>query len=121
MSDAKPTVFFDGSCPICRREIDFYRKRRGAEDVEWCDLSTMDDKSEVAPGLSHADALRRFHVRRSDGSLVSGSQAFGVMWARIAGFRSIGRIAQWPGVRHVLDLGYAGLLKVRPRLQTLFR
>ena len=36
MGDARPlTVFYDGACPLCDREISFYKRRRGAEGVRW--------------------------------------------------------------------------------------
>ena len=50
------TVFYDGSCPLCRREIDFYRRRRGAARIDWLDISGLPE-GEVAPGLSRCAAL----------------------------------------------------------------
>lgn len=29
------TVFYDGSCPLCSREIAHYRRLRGAESLKW--------------------------------------------------------------------------------------
>ena len=31
------TVFFDGSCPICSKEINFYKMRAGADELSWVD------------------------------------------------------------------------------------
>ena len=33
------TVFFDGSCPICSKEINFYKMRAGADELSWVDVS----------------------------------------------------------------------------------
>jgi predicted DCC family thiol-disulfide oxidoreductase YuxK len=122
------TVYFDGGCPLCTREIDFYRKRAGAEAVSWVDVSGLDvsgvDVSEtegqtVAPGLTREAAMARFHVRRGDGRLVSGGAAFAELWRALPGFRRIGRIAAiWP-VLPLLELAYRAFLPVRPHLQRL--
>ena len=66
MSDAKLTVYFDGACPLCQREIAFYRRQRGSERITWHDISCMDTEH-VAPGLSRESALRldatKFEIR----------------------------------------------------------
>ncbi len=32
-----PRVFFDGACPLCAREIEFYQKQEGASGIAWVD------------------------------------------------------------------------------------
>ena len=32
-----PRVFFDGACPLCAREIEFYQKQEGASRIAWVD------------------------------------------------------------------------------------
>ena len=113
------SVFFDGSCPLCTREIDFYRRRPGAQAVEWVDVSAVEGDA-VAPGLTREAAMARFHVRRGDGALISGAAAFAELWRALPGFRLIGRIATvWP-LTPLLELAYCAFLPVRPRLQRLF-
>lgn len=116
MTASKPTVYYDGSCPLCRREIGYYRGREGAENFEWTDVSATGDGS-VAPDLCQADAMARFHVRDGDGRLISGAAAFARLWTGIQGFGWLGRMAGWPGVRQLLELAYRGSLVVRPWLQ----
>ena len=87
----KLTVFYDGACPLCDREIAFYRGRRGSEDVSWVDVSVT-SVADVAPGLSKNQALARFHVMQADGTLVSGGRAFAELWAALPGFRPWGRL-----------------------------
>jgi hypothetical protein len=38
----KLTVYYDGACPLCRREIDFYRRRGRAAPIEWVDAAAGD-------------------------------------------------------------------------------
>ena len=63
------TIYYDGSCPLCTSEISVYRKCAGAEEVAFVDVSAH-ESGLVAPDLDKASALKRFHVRLSDGSLV---------------------------------------------------
>ena len=119
-SDEKPTVYYDGSCPMCSREIGFYQRQTGAGGVEWVDVSAC-KTSEVAPGLTKERALARLHVRRGDGTLVSGAEGFATLWQSLPGFQIAGRIAMLPGVRHGLEAAYVGFLPIRPWLQRRFK
>ena len=110
------TVFFDGACPLCRREIGFYRRLSGADRIEWIDISVGDAES-VAPGLCRSDALKRFHVRGADGRLHSGARGFAELWAALPAFRWLGAIARLPLLNPVLEVIYRGFLRVRPWLQ----
>ncbi|MDH3579155.1 MAG: DUF393 domain-containing protein [Hyphomicrobiales bacterium] len=109
-------VFYDGSCPLCRREVAFYRRRVGARAIEWLDVSeTAPD--EVAPGLTRAAALARFHVRRRDGTLVSGGDAFRALWRALPLFRPAALLLSLPGLRGLLNRAYNIFLRYRPALQ----
>lgn len=37
------SVFYDGDCPLCQREIAFYRRRSGAERIRWIDVASCDE------------------------------------------------------------------------------
>lgn len=109
----RPTVYFDGGCPLCRREIAVYRRARGAEALRWCDLSDCPDEA-LGPGLDRAAALSRLHARDADGTLVHGARAFLLIWASLPAFRPLARLGRLPGVRPALDLAYAFFLRLRP-------
>lgn len=112
------TVFYDGACPLCRREIDYYRRRNGANDLEWVDLSGVRGDV-VVPGLRVEDALRRMHVRRADGSFASGALAFAELWAALPAFRPIGRIMRTRLMVSLLEPLYRLFLRFRPWMQRL--
>ncbi|WP_439633289.1 thiol-disulfide oxidoreductase DCC family protein [Glycocaulis sp.] len=110
-------VFFDGSCPMCRAEIGFYRQQ-GA-DAAFHDIAASPDT--LPPSLSHETAMARFHVRTPSGELVSGARAFAELWKATPGWRWLGRIAAVPPLVWVLELAYRLFLPVRPFLQRLWR
>ena len=103
------TVYYDGACPVCRREIGFYQKRTGAE-VSYCNVAAQ---VSPAPDLRREDALERFHVRLPDGVLVSGAAAFLALWQATPGFRVVARLLSVRPAVKVLDIAYAGFLKIR--------
>ena len=116
----QPTVFYDGACPLCAREIGFYRARAGADRVCWVDVSRTDD-GEVTPGLTKAQAMARFHVLDADGRLVSGGVAFARLWEALPGFRLFGRLFRVRPLAWVLDRAYDAFLRFRPQLQAMVR
>jgi demethoxyubiquinone hydroxylase (CLK1/Coq7/Cat5 family) len=112
------TVLFDGACPLCQREIRFWRRRPGADAISWVDIS-VSDTSEVAPGLARSDALARFHVIDTNGAIVSGGPAFARLWGALPGFRWLGQLFQTAPCAWFLERGYRLFLRMRPGLQRL--
>ncbi len=110
----KLRVWFDGGCPLCRREIALMRRldQRGA--IDFVDL----DSTEAACPVDRADLLARFHAME-DGQLKSGAAAFAAMWRAIPSLRPLGLAARNPIVLAALEQLYRGFLRLRPRLQRL--
>jgi predicted DCC family thiol-disulfide oxidoreductase YuxK len=116
---ARCTVYYDGACPICRREIGYYQSRAEAGDVRFVDAATC-EASLLGPELDRAAALKRMHIRTADGSLISGAAAFAELWQRVPGWRLAGKIAALRPVVVILEGAYRLTLIVRPRLQRFF-
>ena len=112
------TVFYDGSCPLCCREIAGYRRRVASVRTRWTDVSACTPEA-LPEGLTRQEALARFHVQRADGALISGAGAFAELWAHTPGFRWLGFMARLPMIHGVLDRAYGTFLGWRPVLQQL--
>lgn len=114
------TVLYDGACPLCRREIGLYQRGADRERLRFCDISRADVAPSALPcGLTRAELLARFHVRRGDGAVFSGAQAFVQLWAALPGWRWLARLAKLPGMLWLMERSYRGFLRVRPAVQRL--
>ena len=109
------TVYYDGLCPLCRKEVAFYRHldRRGR--LAWLDVAPADAELGDAP-LCRADALARLHARLPDGRMVSGAAAFLTIWSAIPVLMPLSWLRLLPGMPWLLERGYRGFLKIRPWL-----
>jgi predicted DCC family thiol-disulfide oxidoreductase YuxK len=110
------TVWFDSSCPLCRREIALMKRldRRGAiRLIDACDPLS-------ACPVDRREILARFHAQEGD-RLLSGAAAFAAMWRAIPVLRPLGHVAGWPPVTPLFEAAYRVFLRLRPRLQRLFR
>lgn len=111
---SKIEVWFDGDCPLCRREIALMRRldRRGA--IAFTDVA---DGQGICP-VDRAALLARFHARE-DGMMLSGAAAFAAMWRAIPLLAPLGQLARNRFVLTALERLYLAFLKVRPRLQRM--
>ena len=109
------TVLYDGACPLCRREIGLYRGLRAHSPVCFADVS--DAALPLPPGTTREQLLARFHVRRRDGQLLNGAQAFLALWAALPGWRWLALAGRLPGAAWAMERLYRLFLRWRPMLQ----
>lgn len=107
-----PTIYFDGSRALCSVEIDHYASRVGGDKLGFVDVSR--NGARLGADLTSDAAMRRFYVRRQDGSLVSGARAFVEVWDRLPGWQWAARLARIRGVLPMLEVGYQAFLPIRP-------
>lgn len=110
-ADRRVTVWHDGGCPLCAREIALMRRldRRGR-------ITFVDATRGTCP-IDRAAMLARFHAQEPGGPLLSGAAAFTAMWRAIPLLRPLGLLARNRHVLRVLEALYRQFLRVRPRLQ----
>lgn len=110
---ARVEVFYDGGCPLCRREIAFYRRRDARARIVWTDVAASAG-SGLPAGLTREAALARLHVRRADGRMVSGAAGFAAIWRALPGFALAGRLIGQPPLLWLAEGGYRVFLRLRP-------
>ncbi len=108
------TVYFDGSCPVCAREIGMYRRMAQGQTIQFMDISRVSGV-QVSADLSVEQAMAVFHVRDEAGELFAGVDAFAQLWLRLPQLRWLGRLAGLSMVRALLDTLYRVFLRRRAR------
>lgn len=107
------TVWYDGACPLCIREIALMRRLDRAKAIAFVDVAP----DSAACPIDRTLLLARFHAREAGGPLLSGAAAFAAMWRAIPMLRPLGLVARNAAVLAVLERLYLAFLKVRPALQ----
>ena len=111
-------VLYDGSCPLCRAEISFYRRQDKYDALTFVDVA---DAATSLPGsLARGPALARFHVFSPSAGLLSGAAAFAEVWKRLPGWKLLGVIASHPLAEFFLEWAYRVFLRFRPFIVGLF-
>lgn len=108
-------VYFDGSCPMCRREIAVYQNITPDQPISWVDVSKPD--TPLPQGQSKEQLMARFHTRTAQGELLSGAAAFVHVWGQLPGWRVLAWLAKVPGMLWLMEKAYNGFLPVRPAMQ----
>ena len=107
------TVWYDGACPLCLREIALMRRLDKRGNITFVDVAAGADPS--CP-VDRVQLLARFHAEE-EGVIHDGAAAFAAMWRAIPLLRPLGLAARSPTVLRMLEAAYVRFLKLRPRLQ----
>lgn len=110
------TVYFDGKCGLCSREITYYKGIAPEGAIDWRDIA-RDPAPLEALGVSQADALMLLHARAPDGQILVGVDAFTAIWRALPYWRRLAPIVDAPGVRHIANWMYRSFAAWRFRRQ----
>ena len=99
------TIFYDGKCGLCSREINYYKTIAEADNFLWLDIATDPTPLESLE-ISQADGLRRLHGLDAAGRLHIGVDAFVLIWRALPYWRLLGMFVGLPGVKQLAELIY---------------
>ena len=102
---ARPTVFYDGDCPLCRREIAHYRRMDKRERLHWVD-AVNESETLAEHGLSLERAMAELHVLDGAGRWQRGVDAFLVIWQHLPAYRWLAKLVTVLGLRCPLGFFY---------------
>lgn len=108
------TVFYDGICGLCSREIAYYRRIAPDGVFQWVDI-TADATPLTALGISYAKGLEQLHSVDSKGRLNVGVDTFLLIWRHLSGWKVLAAIVGFPALKPIVVYAYKAFAKWRFR------
>ena len=99
------TVFYDGKCGLCYKEISHYRKIAPQGIFDWQDITESPDDLKKE-GVSLSEGLKLLHAKDHDGKLHVGVDAFILIWRQLKRWRVLAVFVSLPLVRQVANITY---------------
>ncbi|ABA89978.1 protein of unknown function DUF393 [Syntrophotalea carbinolica DSM 2380] len=101
------TIFYDGSCPLCAREMAFYRSRVSAARMIFVDISRPDFDA-ATYGRWRQEFMAALHVLDAGGHFFVGVDAFRALWLAMPDrfYPFLARLTGLPGVYLLARVGY---------------
>ncbi len=111
----KLRVFYDGSCPRCRRDrANYERLDPDPEGIEWFDITGQGEYLHGL-GIDPYLALTELHLQTEDGTVLKELDAYILLLRRIPRYRLLSGLIGLPGIKPLLSALYLWSVKRRLR------
>lgn len=107
-------VYFDGSCPICSREVSFIKRHDAEQRVRFTDMTARDFDATTLH-LDPQALTERIHARTPEGTVVTAVEVFRRIYGDL-GYRRLVKFSRRPWIARILDTGYDWFAKHRKHL-----
>ena len=82
----KPTVFYDGGCSLCHREIRHYQRVDKQQGIRWVDF-TREPELLLEHNITYGDAMQQLHGINEAGEVLLGIDSFLLIWSHLPPYR----------------------------------
>lgn len=94
------TVFYDGKCGLCAKEIGYYRRVAPNGIFDFQDITQSSEELAKA-GVSLSEGLKILHVQDEAGIIHKGVDAFILIWAQLQFWKILAALVSLPLVKPV--------------------
>ncbi len=119
--DETLTVYYDKSCPVCRREIEGLDKATHGTKLELVDCSAQafaDDYAEQE-NINRKQMMDALHIRDAKGEWHSGISAFSVLYRHV-GLKRFGKLLSSKTLAPALNSFYRWFARNRMAINRMF-
>ncbi|MCO7190686.1 MULTISPECIES: DUF393 domain-containing protein [unclassified Pseudoalteromonas] len=107
------TIFYDGTCPLCVKEMTALTKRDKAQRIKTVDI--FSDEFARYPGIDPEKANTVLHALDAKGNLLLGLDVTHQAW-RLVGMGWLYAPLRWPVIKPIADKFYLLFAKNRYRI-----
>lgn len=105
------TVFYDGACPLCAREMVLMKRLDRKHRLSLCDFSAPGYEAE-STGLDPARLGAVLHAQWGDGTIITGVEVFRAIWEAV-GLGFLARLSRLPVIDQLTVKAYAWFARNR--------
>lgn len=111
----KLTIFYDGACHLCAREIDHYKKVDTTHKILYLDIA-KESFNFSDYDIDKKQMQKYFHIRDKDLKMHTGVDAFYLIWKELEIFSLLQKLYENPLMKTSMKLGYKVFAEIRPYL-----
>ena len=105
-------VFYDDRCPLCRREIEYYKKLSALTKIKWSGISENIPTLEKY-GISYTESLKVLHAINEDNQMVYGVDTFILIWRQLPKWKWLAKFVELPLIYQLSKGIYRVFAKLR--------
>lgn len=99
------TVFYDGNCGLCAKEIAHYKRIAHNGAFNWVDI-TQNIKPLNDLNITLEQAMKKLHTQDANGKIYIGIDSFILIWKHLPYFKPLGYIVSLPIIKHIASFAY---------------
>ena len=110
----KLNVLYDSKCFLCRKEIEFLKKRDTTSSIIFTDIecNSYDESSMKNGQITYQEGMEVIHAVKADGTIIKGIDVFKEAYREV-GLGFIWSISSLPIIRSIMDSTYIFWAKYR--------
>ena len=99
------TVFYDGKCSLCSKEINYYKTIANPKNFTWLDVANNPNYLKSID-VNLSDALMQLHVLDNKNNIYVGVDAFIIIWRNLRFWRILSFIVSFPVIKQIANVFY---------------
>ncbi len=101
----KISIFYDGKCNLCSKEINYYKKIDEKKKLEFIDV-THEKKKLKKLKINYNDSLMFLHVIDKNGHVHKGVEGFIIIWQELQYWRYLAVFVSFTPVKILVSFFY---------------
>ena len=106
------TVFYDGKCSLCAREIAYYQRIAPKTRFIWDDITQVESHF-IELGYTRKAGLMKLHALDDDNKLHVGVDAFILIWRQLPKWHLLAKLIKIPIFYPMASIAYNAFAKWR--------